>query len=230
MAHQLVAGKSTDPALGGSEGVSTQSVGLVEKIGCDCFEPFDYVALGHIHSPQSIERDTIRYSGSILKYSLSEATNQKSAPLITLGEKGDIDIELLPLLPMRDLRHIAGPMEKLLAKENVESTDDYIYVTLTDEEIINDAYELISSQVASDSDPTHFCSREEFEQGVETLRESTKKRLHFEGNEAGFFDERLLRSKNLCGQGTSWDEPCPTTYSRQSCSKWRILSQPFGRP
>ena len=139
IAHQFVAGRSKDPALGGSESPGVQSVGLVEKIGYDCFDDFDYVALGHIHSPQKIERDTIRYSGSLLKYSLSEASDSKSVPVITLGEKGETEVELVPLFPMRDLRHIKGPMEKLLAKENIRSQEDFMYVTLTDEEIINDA-------------------------------------------------------------------------------------------
>ncbi len=138
VAHQFVAGKSTDPQLGGSEGASAQSVGLVEKIGYQCFEGFDYVALGHIHSPQRIEKETIRYSGSVLKYSLSEAGNSKSVPVITLGEKGSVDVELINLHPLRDLRHIKGPMEKLLAKENVQSPEDYMYVTLTDDDIIDD--------------------------------------------------------------------------------------------
>ena len=82
VAHQFVAGKGEDPALSGSEGVGTQSVGTIEKIGYDCFDEFDYVALGHIHSSQGVGRDEIRYAGSPLKYSLSEANNEKSVPLI----------------------------------------------------------------------------------------------------------------------------------------------------
>ena len=145
VAHQFVAGRSKDPNLGGSESAGVQNVGLVEKIGYDCFDGFDYVALGHIHSPQKIERDTIRYSGSILKYSLSEASDRKSIPVITLGEKGEVTVELVPLCPMRDLRHIKGPMEKLLAKENIRDQEDFLYVTLTDEEIINDAMGIFQS-------------------------------------------------------------------------------------
>lgn len=141
-AHQFVAGKSKDPTLGGSESVSVQNVGMVEKIGCDHFDAFDYVALGHIHSPQSVGRKFIRYSGSILKYSLSESSDKKSAVLITLEDKGKTDIELIPLEPVRDLRHLKGPAEKLLAKENTESEEDFIYATLTDEEIIYDAMQI----------------------------------------------------------------------------------------
>ena len=139
VAHQFVTGRSEDPALGGSESVGTQSVGLVEKIGYDCFDTFDYAALGHIHSPQRVGREEVRYAGSPLKYSLSEVNNAKSVPIITLGEKGDVSLELIPLHPMRDLRHIKGPMKMLLDKTNITGSDDFIYVTLTDEDTVNDA-------------------------------------------------------------------------------------------
>lgn len=139
VAHQFVAGRGADPELGGSEGAGTQSVGLVEKIGWDCFDMFDYAALGHIHSPQSIGRREVRYSGSPLKYSLSEAGNDKSVPVVTLGPKGEVDIELVKLRPMRDMRRLKGPIEKLLDKDNVSRPEDFIYATLTNEEIIDDA-------------------------------------------------------------------------------------------
>ena len=139
VAHQFVAGKGEDPALGGSEGAGTQSVGLVEKIGYNCFDKFDYVALGHIHSPQRVGRDEVRYSGSPLKYSLSEVNNEKSVPIITISGTKDIGIDLFPLKPMRNMRHIKGKMEDLLNKANVKSPEDFIYATLTDEDIINDA-------------------------------------------------------------------------------------------
>lgn len=137
VAHQFVVGASQDPVLSGSESIGTQSVGLVEKIDYDCFDSFDYVALGHIHSAQAVGREEVRYSGSPLKYSLSEVNSAKSVPIIDLRDKGDVKIELVPLKPMRDLRHIKGTMKELL--ENVKDTDDYIYVTLTDEDFINNA-------------------------------------------------------------------------------------------
>ena len=159
VAHQFVAGRGADPELGGSEGMAVQNVGLVEKIGAECFDAFDYVALGHIHSPQKVGRETVRYSGSLLKYSLSEAMNTKSVPVITLGAKGDVKVETIPLYPMRDLRHIRGPMKKLLSPENVESPGDFIYVTLTDEDIINDAMQIFQqvypNTVKIDFDNSH---------------------------------------------------------------------------
>ena len=159
VAHQFVAGRGADPQLGGSEGASAQSVGLVEKIGYDCFDAFDYAALGHIHSPQGIGRGTVRYSGSMLKYSLSEVHNEKSVPVVELGEKGDVNVELVPLRPMRDLRHIKGPMKKLLAQENVVSRNDFLYVTLTDEDIVDDAMKIFQqtypNTVKIDYDNSH---------------------------------------------------------------------------
>lgn len=139
VAHQFVSGKGEDPALAGSESVGTQSVGLVEKIGYDCFNDFDYVALGHIHSPQKVGREEIRYAGSPLKYSLSEANNEKSASLITVSAEERVKIELVPLKPMRNVRHIKGTLKELLDKKNVKAPEDFIYATLTDEDIINDA-------------------------------------------------------------------------------------------
>jgi exonuclease SbcD len=138
VAHQFVAGRGADPALGGSECAGTQSVGLVERIGYDLFDAFDYVALGHIHAPQKIGREEVRYSGSPLKYSLSEVNNDKSVPVLTVDEKG-VQIELVALKPKRDLRHIKGKMEVLLRGENVKEPEDFMYVTLTDEDVVNDA-------------------------------------------------------------------------------------------
>lgn len=139
VAHQFVTGKSDDPDLSGSESLGTQSVGTVEKIGYNCFDLFDYAALGHIHSPQQVGRKEVRYSGSPLKYSLSEVNREKSVTLITVKGKGDVDIELLPLKPMRNVRHLKGKLHDLLDKSNVTDPNDYIYATLTDEDIISDA-------------------------------------------------------------------------------------------
>ena len=139
VAHQFVMGKSEDPELSGSESLGTQSVGTVEKIGYDCFDLFDYAALGHIHSPQQVGRKEVRYSGSPLKYSLSEVNNKKSISLITVSGKGKLEIELVPVKPMRNMRHLKGKIKDLLDKERITAPEDFIYATLTDEEIVNDA-------------------------------------------------------------------------------------------
>lgn len=139
VAHQFVIGRDEELALGGSESLGTQSVGLVEKIGYNCFDDFDYVALGHIHSPQSVGRKEVRYSGSPLKYSLREVNNEKSVPLVTINGKGNAAVELIPLIPLRNLRHLRGTLKELMNKSNIKASEDFIHVTLTDEEIINDA-------------------------------------------------------------------------------------------
>lgn len=159
VAHQFVSGKNADPALGGSEGMAVQNVGLVEKIGYDTFDAFDYVALGHIHSAQSVGREEVRYSGSPLKYSLSEVHSDKSVPIITIGEKGNVDIDLVPLKPLRNMRHLKGTLEQILDKKNIEAPEDFIYVTLTDEDVINDAMGIIQQSypntVKIDYDNSH---------------------------------------------------------------------------
>ena len=137
LAHQFVSGKGEDPKTAGSEGVATLNVGTIEKIGYDLFDKFDYVALGHIHSPQRVGREEIRYAGSPLKYSLSEINNEKSVPLVTIDGK-NVKIDLIPLVPMRNMRHLRGTLSEILKPENVHDTDDFIYATLTDEEIVND--------------------------------------------------------------------------------------------
>lgn len=159
VAHQFVSGKGEDPALAGSESVGTLSVGSVEKIGYDCFDDFDYVALGHIHSPQKVGREEIRYAGSPLKYSLSEANNEKSVSLITVSAQERVKIELVLLKPMRNVRHVKGTLKELLDKKNVKAPEDFIYATLTDEDIINDAMgifqQIYPNTVRIDYDNTH---------------------------------------------------------------------------
>ena len=139
ISHQFVTGENCDPEIGGSEGLSVESVGLVEKISYRCFSDFDYAALGHIHSPQRAGREEVRYCGSPLKYSLSEVNSTKSVPIVTLAEKGQVKIELVPLKPQRDLRHLKGPRAKLFASGVVDQTDDFIYITFTDEDFLSDA-------------------------------------------------------------------------------------------
>ena len=139
VSHQFVSGPSSDPYLGGSECVGTRSVGQVEKIGYDCFDMFDYAALGHIHSPQEVGRKEVRYSGSPLKYSLNEVDNDKSVPVVTIGKKGSVDIELVKIKPLRDMRHLKGPLIRLIDKNTAQDTNDFIYATLTDEDVIDDA-------------------------------------------------------------------------------------------
>ena len=133
VAHQFVTGASRCE----SEEVS---VGGLDQIGAEVFDVFDYVALGHIHSPQHIGRETLRYCGTPLKYSFSEAEQKKSVVVMEIKEKGDIFIEKVPLKPLRDLRKIRGTYMELMSKDFYEGTetDDYLQITLTDEEDVPD--------------------------------------------------------------------------------------------
>lgn len=132
-AHQFVTGASRCE----SEEIS---VGGVDNVGVSVFDAFDYVALGHIHSPQHVGRDTVRYCGTPLKYSFSEADQEKSVTLVEMKEKGVVEIQKLPLKPLRDMRKIRGTYMEVTALPFYEGTDteDYIQVTLTDEEDIPD--------------------------------------------------------------------------------------------
>lgn len=138
VAHQFVTSFGIEPERCESESIS---VGGIDRVDASVFDGFDYVALGHLHGPQRIGRDTIRYAGSPLKYSFSESRQHKSITVIELGNKNDIKIDKIPLVPLRDLREIRGPINELLNPEIYKGTNlnDYIHVTLTDEEDIMDA-------------------------------------------------------------------------------------------
>ena len=117
------------------------SVGGTDNVDAAVFDGFDYVALGHIHGPQNIGSERIRYCGTPLKYSFSEAKHQKSVTVIDLEDKESISVRTVPLHPLRDMREIEGTYEELTYRPNYEGTDtdDYIHITLTDEEDIPDA-------------------------------------------------------------------------------------------
>lgn len=111
------------------------NIGGTEGIDAAYFKDFDYVALGHLHNPQYVNRPHIRYSGSILKYSDSEVNINKVALMVELKEKGNIEITELPLTPLHDLKKIKGTIDELLVNPDVLD-EDYVYVTLTNDTII----------------------------------------------------------------------------------------------
>lgn len=140
IAHQFVTGAK----LSDSEEIV---VGGVDNIEADLCKDFDYVALGHIHTPQTIKYDYIRYCGTLLKYSFSEANQQKSATIIDLKAKGDYTITTYPLKPLHDMRKLTGTYMSLTDRKNYEHTaiDDYLQIILTDEEDIPDAINRLRS-------------------------------------------------------------------------------------
>lgn len=137
LAHQFVTGSGIIPETSESEMLS---LGGVDNVDASLFDDFDYVALGHLHGPQRMMRDTIRYSGSILKYSFSEIHQKKSITLIEVKQKDEIVIRMIPLIPNRDLRAIKGPIEELMKPEIYMqgNKEDYLSVILTNEEPIMD--------------------------------------------------------------------------------------------
>ncbi|MBR4858869.1 MAG: exonuclease SbcCD subunit D [Clostridia bacterium] len=117
------------------------SVGGSDNVDASVFDRFDYVALGHIHGPQNIGNERIRYCGTPLKYSFSEAKHKKSVTVVEMGKKGDAEIRTIALEPKRDMREIKGTYAEITLKDNYinTNTDDYMHITLTDEEDIPDA-------------------------------------------------------------------------------------------
>lgn len=148
ISHQLVTAGAASPERADEE----IKLGGIDNVDVSLYDDFDYVALGHVHRPQRIGRDTVRYAGSPLKYSFSEARYHKSAVLVELGPKGKEDpvgacasFELVPLTPLHDMREVRLPLADLLAEGAAqregadeqpaagESALDYLHVTLTDE-------------------------------------------------------------------------------------------------
>ncbi|MBR5004734.1 MAG: exonuclease SbcCD subunit D C-terminal domain-containing protein, partial [Erysipelotrichaceae bacterium] len=117
------------------------SVGGTDNVDVSVFHSFDYVALGHLHRAQKCGSEFVRYSGSPLKYSFSEAKDDKTIPLIDIYEKGKMKISYLPLVPLRNLVELKGSYEELTLKSFYEGTSypqDYVHITLTDEQDIPD--------------------------------------------------------------------------------------------
>lgn len=129
VAHQFVTGADRCDS-------EETSVGGLDNVSAEVFDEFDYVALGHIHRPQKMGRETLRYSGTPLKYSFSEVDHKKSVTIVELLEKGNVQINTVPLVPMRDMRKVRGTYMEVTAKERytAENKMDYLQITLTDEE------------------------------------------------------------------------------------------------
>lgn len=123
LCHQFITGCETSDS-------EERAVGGLDNIDASVFDAFDYVALGHIHKPQRVLRDTLRYAGSPLKYSFSEANHHKSVTIVDMPEKGDIIVRTTPLYPLHDVRMIEGMLDDLM---NMPYSEDYLWVTVHDE-------------------------------------------------------------------------------------------------
>lgn len=135
IAHQFVTGSKRSE----SEDIS---VGGLDNVDASAFEPFDYVALGHIHSPQTAGGERIYYCGTPLKYSFSEVNDQKSVAVIELKEKSAFGLTKIPLAPLHELRELRGTFNELMNRSfYIDTTyqSDYVRITLTDEDDILNA-------------------------------------------------------------------------------------------
>jgi exonuclease SbcD len=121
------------------------SVGGIDAVSLNHFDPFCYVALGHLHRPQTLgDRSHIRYAGSLLKYSFDEEQQTKSVSLVTIDPAGGVTVEAVPLSPRHDVRRIEGAFDEMLSgDEKFGCKDDYLMATYTDSGIVLDARPLL---------------------------------------------------------------------------------------
>lgn len=139
LSHQFVIGSQVDE--NGSEEIS---VGGIDQVDSHVYDGFDYVALGHIHRPQKLQRETMRYAGSPLKYSFSESSQTKSVPIVEMKEKGNVQVRLVPLKPLHEMREIHGYFKDIISERSSEdSRNDYMHITLNDEEDVTDAVQTL---------------------------------------------------------------------------------------
>ncbi|MFR8011856.1 MAG: exonuclease SbcCD subunit D [Clostridia bacterium] len=132
--HQFVAGALTCDS-------EELTVGGTDQVDVSVFEPFDYTALGHLHGPQNVGSDRVRYCGTPLKYSFSEVRHQKSVTVVQLEEKGDLNVRVLPLVPQREMAELRGTYAQLVERSFYQdlNTQCYFHITLTDEEDVPEA-------------------------------------------------------------------------------------------
>lgn len=191
VAHQFVTGASRCE----SEEVM---VGGIDQVDAALFDAFDYVALGHIHSPQHMGRETVRYCGTPLKYSFSEAEQEKSVTIVELRAKGDIEIRTLPLTPLRDMRRLRGTYLEVteLSFYQHTNTEDYVQITLTDEEDIPDGMQKLRVIYPNLMRLEYDNKRTRENQSVEGADETEKK------SELELFEEfyELQNNQSMSGQ------------------------------
>lgn len=176
IAHQFVTGAKTCES-------EELSIGGLDQVDASVFDEFDYVALGHLHRPQSVGKEKIRYCGTPLKYSFSEIRDKKSVTILDIREKGNTKIETIPLIPKRDLVEIRGTYLELTAKSFYENLDPeaYYHITLTDPEDVLDALSklrlIYPNMMKMDYDNDRARSQSEFEAAKEMERKSPEELL-----------------------------------------------------
>lgn len=146
------------------------SIGTAEYVSVELFEDFDYVALGHLHKAQKVKYDRIRYSGSILKYSKSEAVHKKQVSLVTL-EKNYVEIEPIYIEPKRDMRVVKGFFDTLMEQKS----DDYVFFELLDENFVMDAMNQLRRRYPNAMGLEYIAKKEREENGTTKHQEHLKK-------------------------------------------------------
>lgn len=175
LAHQFVTAAGALPETCDSEQLS---VGGLDRVDGSVFSPFDYTALGHLHGPQRVGSETIRYAGSPLKYSFSELHQKKSVTVAELRAKGETEIRQIPLQPRREMIELRGTFEEILeeARKKGELQTDYYHMILTDETDVVDALsrlrEYYPNIMLLDYDNRRTRSQKEVEQ-LERVEERT---------------------------------------------------------
>lgn len=200
--HQFVTGAQRSES-------ETIAVGGTDNVDSYVFDDFDYVALGHIHGPQNVGKNTVRYCGTPLKYSFSEISHKKSVTVVEMKEKGNVKVSTVELIPKLDMREIKGTYEELTFKKNYENTntEDYLHIILTDEEDVADAVAKLRcvypNLMKLDYDNTRTRNSLALTQAEETEKKSDTKLLSefFEKqNGKPLSDEQLEYAANLFEQ------------------------------
>ena len=133
VAHQYLTGGATCES-------EELAIGGLDNISAALFDGYDYVALGHLHGPQQVSRPAVRYAGSPLKYSFSEVHHHKSVTIADVREKGNVVIETVPLVPLHEMQELTGSLDALMQQE---PTEDYLHITLTDDNPPSDAVRML---------------------------------------------------------------------------------------
>ncbi len=164
VAHQFVTGAQTCES-------EELFVGGSENVDASLFDDFDYVALGHIHGPQKVGRESIRYCGTPLKYSFSEVNHKKGLCLVELGKKGEFNYSSIPLKPLHEMRKLKGSFEEIMygPESKASNKDDYLHITLTDEMDIPEGYGKLSSVYKNLISMDYDNSRTRSEQDISLL-------------------------------------------------------------
>lgn len=185
IAHQFVTGAKRAE----SEEVI---VGGLDNVDAEVFDAFDYVALGHIHRPQQIGKETVRYCGTPLKYSFSEEEQEKTVTVIEFKEKGQIDLDTVPLYPLHDMRTLKGTYNEIMLKSSYPDVerDDYVKVILTDEEDIIDAMQRLRTKYPNLMQLEYDNSRTRQNQAIELIKDVDQK------SEMELFEEFYEKQNN----------------------------------